>query len=78
MDTFFDCLNARSYSKHVRQRKPNVRPYTSVDDVRFNWLTNDFLGYLKRWKEYTDKWDGNFTLGDCQKMFLSAQTYGGL
>lgn len=34
-DTFFDCLNVRSPDEHILRRKPNLSPYTQVDDVRF-------------------------------------------
>lgn len=35
-DTFFDCLNVRHPTEHKQKRKPNLRPYTSKDDDRFN------------------------------------------
>ena len=47
VDSFFDCLNVRSTVEHQRKRKPFVAPYTSMDDSRFVWLEDEFLGYLK-------------------------------
>ena len=47
VDSFFDCLNVRSTVEHQRNRKPFVAPYTSIDDSRFVWLEDEFLGYLK-------------------------------
>lgn len=35
-DIFFDCLNVRHPTEYIRRRKPNLEPYTSKDDVRFN------------------------------------------
>lgn len=51
IDSFFDCLNVRSTTEHVRKRKPFLAPYTAVNDPRFTWLETDFLGYLRDWKE---------------------------
>ena len=33
-DKFFDCLNVRSTDEYIRQRKPNLRPYTEITDER--------------------------------------------
>lgn len=35
VDSFFDCLNVRSTTEHVRKRKPFVAPYTSLHDLRY-------------------------------------------
>ena len=78
MDSYFDCLNVRSTTEHQRKRKPFLAPYRSVDDPRFLWLTNDFLGYLRDWKESTAQHPGNFTQNARSRMFLSWQTYEGL
>ena len=50
IDKFFDCLNVRSTKEHVLKKKPNLRPYESPDDIRFEWL-DTFLQYFNRWKE---------------------------
>jgi hypothetical protein len=34
MDKFFDCLNGRSPTAHIRLRKPNLKPYTDPCDER--------------------------------------------
>ncbi len=34
-NTFFDCCNVRSKVEGVRKRNPNLLPYTSIDDPRF-------------------------------------------
>lgn len=82
MDGFYlktmNCLNVRSTTEHQRKRKPFLAPYRSVDDPRFLWLTNDFLGYLRDWKESTAQRPGNFTQNARSRMFLSWQTYKGL
>lgn len=33
-DRFFDCLNVRCLSEWKVKRKPDLKPYTSVDDPR--------------------------------------------
>lgn len=35
-DKFFDCLNVRSFTECTEKRKPDVRPYRSKDDPRFD------------------------------------------
>lgn len=47
VDSYFDCLNVGSTTEHQSKRKSFLAPYRSVDDPRFLWLTNDFLGYLR-------------------------------
>ena len=78
MDGFFDCCNVRSLTEGSRSRKPFCKPYTSINDERFIWLKQDFLGYLSTWKESTEKREGNFSRDERSRMFLSRQTYEGL
>ena len=35
MDKYFDCLNVRNIRQHIIKRKSFLKPYESVDDVRF-------------------------------------------
>lgn len=35
VDTFFDCLNVRSTTEHVKKRKPFLAPYRSDNDQRY-------------------------------------------
>ena len=46
MNKFFDCLNVRSLTEHKTRNKPDVKPYTDVNDERLAWLRTDFLSYL--------------------------------
>ena len=78
MDLFFDCTNVRNTKEGDRKLKPFLQPYRSVNDVRFDWLKDEFLMYLKSWKESVDKRPGNFSESDRMKMFISRQTYEGL
>ena len=32
IDQFFDCMNVRSVSEHIRKRKDKVAPYTTIND----------------------------------------------
>ena len=36
MDKLFDCLNVGNTKEHELKRKPNLRPYESPDDIRFD------------------------------------------
>ena len=78
MDSFFDCLNVRSTTEYQRKRKPFLAPYTSVNDQRFAWLENDFLGYLRDWKESIANRPGAFSNNARSRMFISWQTHEGL
>ena len=77
-DLFFECLNVRSIDEHVKKRKPFLKPYSDLDDVRFEWLIHTFLKYFADWKESIVKREGNFTKKDKSNMFLSKQTYEGV
>ena len=77
MNDFFDCLNVRPTTEHLRKRSALLAPYRAVDDERFNWLQNVFLGYLKNWKRSVDTTEG-FSDDEKGHMFLSMQTYNRL
>ena len=78
MNTFFDCLNVRSTTEHIRKRNNLLAPYSSPDDARFEWLKNTFLVYLQEWLNATQQRAGNFSKDDRARMFISQQTYHGL
>ena len=78
MNDFFDCANVRSLTEHEKKRNPLIKPYTSQDDERFSWLKDVFVNYLETWKQSTMTREGNYSVDDRGKMFLSLQTYNGL
>ena len=43
INDFFDCTNVRSTTEHVSKRNQLIKPYTSQEDERFQWL-KDFSG----------------------------------
>ena len=51
---FFDCLNGAHSAQHIRTRNSNLAPYTNENDPRFEWLTDDFLKYLKDWEDQVE------------------------
>ena len=60
------------------KKKPNLRPYESPDDIRFEWL-DTFLQYFNRWKESIEaRNDTNYSANARSNMFISWQTYEGL
>ena len=78
MDKFFDCLNVRKAKEHITKRKPFLKPYESIDDVRFVWV-NEFLNYFKLWIDsIEERNDANFSDNAKSKMFFSWQSYEGL
>ncbi len=74
MDKFFDCLNVRNTAEFVAKRKPDLKPYSSLDDERFAWL-DEFLDYFKSWKDSIGECEGNFTPQAKSNMFISWHTY---
>lgn len=78
MNDFFDCMNVRSTSEHLRKCNSLLAPYRSTDDNRFDWLQNTFLKYLKDWRASTQVRQGNFSADDRGRMFMSIQTFNGL
>ncbi len=42
-DRFFDCLNVRSKSEWYTKKKDDLKPYTSLDDVRLNVCLPHYL-----------------------------------
>ena len=57
MDKFFNCLNVRNTKEHITKRKPFLKPYESIDNVRFVWL-DEFLNYFKLWKDSIEERNG--------------------
>ena len=61
MDKLFDCLKVGNTKEHELKRKPNLRPYESPDDIRFEWL-DTFLQYFNGRKESIEvRNDANYT-----------------
>ena len=50
MDKLFDCLNVSNTKDDITKWKHFLRPYESIDDVKFAWL-DEFLSYFKLWKD---------------------------
>ena len=79
MDKFFDCLNVRNRKDEGDHKKKDfLVAYNNLDDIRFTWLMEKFLPYLKNWKESIESREGNFLKKDRSNMFISHQTYEGL
>ena len=74
MDKYLDCLNVRNTKELELKGKPNLRPYESPDDIRFERL-DTFLQYFNRWKESIEvRNDANYTTNARSYMFISWQT----
>ncbi|XP_062585102.1 uncharacterized protein LOC134246755 [Saccostrea cucullata] len=77
VDRFFDCLNGRSLKESAFTRKPDVAPYKSLNDPRFQFLEHEFLQYFERWLQAVRARPG-FTKAEQNKMFISFQTHEGI
>ena len=58
--------------------KPNLKPYSHVNDERFSWLKNEFSSYFQEWKNSIENRPGYFTKNAKSNTFLWWQTYEGL
>ena len=78
MHELFDCLNVKNTKEHITKRKPFLKPYEPIDDVRFVWL-DEFLNYFKLWKDsIEERNDANYSDNAKSKIFISWQSYEGL
>ena len=78
INKFFDCLNTRSLSEGIRKRNPNLKPFTSVEDERLDYLTGEFLQYFIDWKRSVENRPGQISKLQKAAMQLSYQTLEGL
>ena len=72
---FFDCLNGKHSSQHIKKKNANLAPYWSPEDERFQKL-REVLAYLDKWKEEVDS--ANLKREEQAAMMLSAQTRLGI
>lgn len=78
MKTFnelFDCLNGKHSSQHIKKRNPNLAPYTSPNDSRFQKLLN-ILDYVEDWKKEVAS--SGIKKKDQSALLLSHQTMDGI
>ncbi|XP_065654860.1 uncharacterized protein LOC136081473 [Hydra vulgaris] len=78
MDSFFDVMNIRSLNGHKFDLKPNLAPFSSLNDDRFFWLQSVFLQYFKDWLKSIEEHSGDISKISKSKMFIAHQTYEGL
>ena len=50
--------NVRNQYEGIRKKKDSLLPYTDENDVRFEWLSEEFLPYLQNWKSSITKREG--------------------
>ena len=77
MNTFFDVMNVRNTKEHQIKINPNLKPYETIDNERFDWLKTVFLKYFDDWEANIAQRQG-FTKTEKEKMFISKQTRNGL
>ncbi|KAE8740549.1 hypothetical protein FOCC_FOCC013930 [Frankliniella occidentalis] len=74
VNEWFDCLNGAHSSQGKKTNNPNLAPYTSENDVRFETLDR-FLEYLNEWEEeaknsnqsFNSTVVGNNTVANCNE-----------
>lgn len=76
-DKWFDCLNGRYLNEGTNKRKPNLEPYSNLDDPRFVWLENDFMQWLLDWETEVQSVK-DLTKSERNRLLMSRQTMDGL
>ncbi|KAJ8023362.1 Transposable element P transposase [Holothuria leucospilota] len=76
VNKFFDCLNVSSTTEWVRKRNDDIKPYSDVNDPRFLWLEEEFLGFLRKWTQESEDKEG-LTAKQKQALHLSRATLAG-
>ena len=79
-DAFFDIFNGSPNVGNTNGEfnKPNLRPFSSVRDDRFDWLQDVFLKYLEDWESSVASREGDYSKKKRSKMLLSRQTREGI
>ena len=74
-DRWFDCLNGR----YLKASKPDLQPYRAgyVDDPRYQWLEEGFLGWLSAWEAEIEALP-EISKTKKNRLLLSYQTLQGL
>ena len=78
LNNFFDIMNVRHLTEHISKINPLLKPYTSEEDERFEWLVNVFLKYFSDWEESIEQTAGTYNKTERNKMFISKSTMTGL
>lgn len=77
MNKFFDVLNGAHSSQAIKQLKPDLAPYSEVNDERFEWLMKDFWeDYILKWKQ--DNENLPWTASEIAKTMLPYQAIEGI
>ena len=77
MNKWFDIMNTKHLTEARQKRNPDLEPFTNVNDVRLQWLQNEFLTYFDGWERYVNNIP-NLSKKERSQMLLSKQTLTGL
>ncbi|XP_078495476.1 LOW QUALITY PROTEIN: uncharacterized protein LOC144750569 [Ciona intestinalis] len=53
IDHWFDLLNTGLF-EYKRKLKPQLKPYTNINDERITWLTTTFPEYISNWRKQAE------------------------
>ena len=77
MNKWFYIINTKHLTEARQKRNPDLEPFTDVNDVRLQWLQNEFLTYFDGWERYVNNIP-NLSKKERSQMRLSKQTLTGL
>ena len=77
MNKWFDIMNTKNLNEARQKRNPELEPFSDVNDVRLEWLENDFLAYFDEWERAVNALP-HLSKKKKSQMLLSKQTLKGL
>ena len=77
LNRWFDMMNTKNLNEGRQKRNPDLEPFTDINDIRLQWLENDFLQYFDEWERYVNALP-NLSKKARSQMLLSKQTLSGL
>ena len=54
VNKWFHIMNTKHLTEARQKRNPDLEPFTDVNDIRLQWLQNEFLTYFGGWERYVN------------------------
>ena len=71
-------MNVRHNYEGQQKLNPNLNKCSDPNDIRLDWLLDNFLGYFDQWSVEVENKPDNFNCKDRSSMMLNHQTLTGL
>ena len=74
MNKWFDLMSTKNLNETRQKRNPELEPFSDVNDIRLDWLENDFLAYFDEWERSVNALP-HLSKKEKSQMLLSKQTF---